>query len=111
MTQGGVFTQKKVVQCFCKWTSHYYLSGSKSFLILREILNTSHRLSYNESASKQKDNCSNKVTFTVYLNSFPFITLSSSHGSSQVILTVQSILLLLTYIVSALSSSSVFKVR
>lgn len=39
MTQGGVFTQKKVVQCFCKWTSHYYLSGSKSFLILREILN------------------------------------------------------------------------
>ena len=74
---------------------------------------TSHRLSYNESASKQKDNCSNKVTFTVYLNviSFPFITLSSSHGSSQVILTVQSIVLLLTYIVSALSSSSVFKVR
>lgn len=73
---------------------------------------TPHRLSYNESASKQKDNCSNKVTFTV-LNviSFPFITLSSSHGSSQVILTVQSILLLLTYIVSALSSSSVFKVR
>jgi len=54
MTQVGVFTQKKAVQCFCKWTSHYYLSGSKSFLILREILNTSHRDSYNESADEQK---------------------------------------------------------